>query len=466
MIINFDYAPTKKQNVFHETTAHEVLYGGAAGGGKSYAICWDALNRCLTYKRTHAYLFRRTYPELEQTLIQTMLSIIPPSLGRYRASSHEYRLKNGSVIHFCYLDNEGKGLLRYQGAEIHWLYFDELTHFTQPMYEYLRTRLRANKKLGIVPCVRCASNPGGPGHSWVKAYFVDKTDVGKKTYTREVTIKRDGKERTARRVIQYIPATVRDNPHISFDYEVELQEKPPKLRDALLYGNWDAFSGQAFPEFIDDPAHYTDGKWTHVIPKFDIPWNWTRVVSFDHGYSRPFSFGVWAVDEEGRAYRYKELYGCKPGEPNTGVMKTPGEIAEMLAELMEPEFREGIHVTGVADPAIWDRSRGYSVEEQIRKVFSGVAFRPGDNTRLPGKMQLHERLKFDADGRPMMYVFPNCTEFLRTIPALAYDDKHVEDIDTDGEDHIYDETRYFLMSRPIAPRPTIEVPKRIPHPLD
>ena len=466
MNLVFDYKPTRKQNVFHETTAHEVLYGGAAGGGKSYAICWDALNRCLTYKKTHAYLFRRTYPELEQTLIQTMLAIVPPQLGKYRSSAHEYRLRNGSVIHFCYLDNEGKGLLRYQGAEIHWLYFDELTHFTQQMYEYLRTRLRANKRLGIVPCVRCASNPGGPGHSWVKSYFVDKTDVGKKTYVREVTIKRDGKERTARRVIQYIPATVRDNPHISFDYEVELQSKPAKLRDALLYGNWDAFSGQAFPEFTDDPEHYRDGKWTHVIPKFEIPYHWPRYVSFDHGYSRPFSFGVWAVDEDGRVYRYKELYGCKPGEPNTGVMKSPGEIGQMLADLMEDEFREGIRVTGIADPAIWDRSRGTSVEEMIRKEFSGVVFRPGDNTRLAGKMQLHERLKFDEDGRPMMYVFPNCTEFLRTVPALAYDDKKVEDIDTDGEDHIYDETRYFLMSRPIAPRPIVKKPTRTIHPLD
>lgn len=110
-----------------------------------------------------------------------------------------------------------------------------------------------------------------------------------------------------------------------------------------------------------------------------------------------------------------------PGEANVGIMNAPGEIAEKLAELMEPEAAEGIHVSGVADPAIWDRSRGLSVEEQIRKVFNGVTFMKGDNTRLPGKMQLHERLKFDEEGRPMLYVFENCRDFRRTIPALVYD---------------------------------------------
>ena len=223
--------------------------------------------------------------------------------------------------------------------------------------------------------------------------------------------------------------------------------------EALLLGKWDAFDGQAFPEFVDDPSHYEDGLYTHVIKPFKIPWHWTRVVSFDHGYTRPFSFGVWAVDEEGRVYRYKELYGCVPGEANVGVTCPPGEIARQLADLMEPEFEEGIHVCGIADPAIWDRSRGLSVEEQIRKVFNGVIFMKGDNTRLPGKMQLHERLKFDEEGRPMLYVFENCRDFRRTIPALVYDARRPEDIDTAGEDHIYDETRYFLMSRPIAPRP-------------
>ncbi len=220
------------------------------------------------------------------------------------------------------------------------------------------------------------------------------------------------------------------------------------------------------PGITNDPKHYKDRLWTHVIEPFDIPLHWTRYVSFDHGYSRPFSFGVYAVDEDGRAYRYKELYGCVKGEPNTGLKKSPGEIAEMLADLMEPEFREGIHVQGVADPAIWDESRGYSVEEQMRRVFSGVTFRKGDNTRLAGKMQVHERLKFDEDGRPMFYVFNTCTEFLRTFPALAYDVRKVEDIDTAGEDHQYDEHRYFCMSRPITPRVPVIPKQRVYNPLD
>ena len=235
--------------------------------------------------------------------------------------------------------------------------------------------------------------------------------------------------------------------------------KGTDIMDAIL-------SLMPLDEFVDDPVHYADKQWTHVITPFDIPLWWPRYVSFDHGYTRPFSFGVWAVDPDGRVYRYKELYGCKPGEPNTGVCKTPYEIGDALADLLEDEFREGIHVEGVADPAIWDQSRGISVEEQIRTKFSGVVFRKGDNTRMDGKMQLHERLKFDEYGQPMLYVFSTCRDFIRTIPALAYDAKKVEDIDTAGEDHIYDETRYFLMSRPVAPRRAVEKPRKQYNPLE
>ena len=462
MDILLNYRPTDKQREFHESDCDEVLYGGAAGGGKSYAICWDALMRLLKYPGTHAYLFRRTYPELEMTLVKTMLTIVPKELGRYVAGTHELKLINGSVAHFCHLQNEGEGLLKYQGAEIHWLYFDELTHFTKAMYDYLRTRLRAEKRLGIVPCVRCANNPGGPGHAWVKARFVDATDGGR--HVREITVKSEVLGTVAVRRVQYIPALATDNPHITRDYVIEQEQKPRALREALLEGKWDAFDGQAFPEFTDDPAHYEDGLYTHVIRPFTIPYHWPRYVSFDHGYTRPFSFGVWAVDEEGRVYRYKECYGCVPGEPNTGLMLPPGEIAQELAGLLESEFAEGIRPRGIADPAIWDRSRGMSVEEQIRSGFGGVVFQKGDNTRLPGKMQLHERLKFGEDGRPMLYVFETCRDFIRTIPALVYDKKKPEDIDTSGEDHIYDETRYFLMSRPIAPR--AQAPRKKPGGFD
>ena len=463
MIVELTYAPTEKQRKFHESDADEVLYGGAAGGGKSYAICWDAFMRCMKYPGTHAYLFRRTYPEVEMTLVKTMLAIVPKELGKYSSGAHEMKFVNGSVAHFCHLSNEGEGLLKYQGAEIHWLYFDELTHFTKGMYDYLRTRLRAEKKLGIVPCVRAASNPGGPGHAWVKARFVDATGCGKRV--REMAVKSEVLGSAAVRRLEYIPALATDNPHITQDYIIELEQKPRALREALLKGKWDAFDGQAFPEFTDDPDHYDDGLLTHVIRPFPIPYHWPRYVSFDHGYTRPFSFGVWAVDEEGRAYRYKELYGCVPGEANTGVMLPPGEIAQELAGLLKDEFAEGIRPEGIADPAIWDRSRGMSVEEQIRQVFSGVIFRKGDNTRLPGKMQLHERLKFGEDLKPMLYVFSNCRDFIRTIPALVYDARRVEDIDTAGEDHIYDETRYFLMSRPLAPRPQAKKRARAYDPL-
>lgn len=446
-----DYTPTPKQAMFHATQADIVLYGGAAGGGKSKACVMDAFARCMAWPGSHAYLFRRTYPELRDTLIAEAIASVPQGLGRYNAASHDLMLPGGSVMHFraCQRPDD---VHKYQGAQIHWLYMDELTHFEQGVFDYLRTRVRAVKSLGLTPVVRCTSNPGGAGHSWVKTFFVDPVAPGEMQHTRVYS---RALNKWQERTVQYIPALATDNPHLSDDYIFELEQKPEKLRRALLEGCWDAFEGQVFVEWTDDAEHYADRRWTHVIDPFPIPAHWRRYRSFDFGYSKPFSVGWWAVDEDGVLYRYRELYGCPKGQANVGVQWTPDEIAEQIRAIEDAAGER--NVQGVADPSIWDSSRGVSVAEQMGR--HGVYFVPGDNARMAGKMQVHYRLAFDREGYAQLYVTSNCREFIRTLPALAHDERRVEDIDTDGEDHIYDETRYMCMSRPIPARACVSRPR-------
>jgi hypothetical protein len=337
------------------------------------------------------------------------------------------------------------------------LYIDELTTFEREIFDFLKTRLRAKKTLGLVPVVRCTSNPGNIGHGWVKAYFVDAGPFMEKI-KHEIVSSALGETKVV--WTQYIPSLATENPHITKDYIFELEKKPDALRRALLMGEWDAFEGQVFLEWKDDPSHYADRKWTHVIEPFEIPTHWPRFMSFDHGYSKPFSCGWWALSPDGVAYRYREWYGWN-GTVNRGCEMSPAAIAKGIVEREAEERRNNIIVDRIADPAIFDRSRGDSVAQMMEPQGGrdGVYFRKGDNTRIAGKMQFHERLRFDEAGRPKMQIFNTCRQFIRTIPSLPYDLHKVEDVDSDAEDHIYDETRYFLMARPV-PVNDPHMPKR------
>ena len=441
------YIPTEKQRLFHATTADEVLYGGAAGGGKSRAIVQDAFMRCVAYPKTNAYLFRRSFPELEKTLIQEARNIIPRSIGTYNQSRHEFRLKNGSVLFFCHCESENT-LSDYQGAEIHWLYIDELTTFTKDMFDFLKTRLRSKKELGINPVVRCASNPGGIGHGWVKKYFVDSAPFGE-IHEERVYISSKNKYELVTR--QYIPALVTDNPHINDRYITELEKKPRALREALLNGKWDAFEGQVFVEFTDDPNHYLDREKTHVIEPFDVPVNWRRYRGFDFGYSKPFAVLWAAVSPDGTIYIYREWYGSAAtmnGSENTnkGIAISPPEIAEGIKRIEQAEARDCISVIGYADPSIYDGSRGESVAQKMEQC--GVFFEPGENARMSGKMQVHSRLRFSDEGKPGIYIFNTCKDLIRTLKDLPYSKTKIEDVDTDAEDHLYDALRYILTAFP------------------
>ena len=228
-----------------------------------------------------------------------------------------------------------------------------------------------------------------------------------------------------------------------------MEQNNPQRFQVAGNGEWGIDGEQFFEEWRDDPQHYKDARYTHVIEPFEIPADWKIYRGFDFGYAKPFSVGWFACDHDGRLYHILELYGCTEAA-NTGLKWMPDRIfAEIKRVESEHRWLRGKQIRGVADPSIWDASRGVSIAETGEKA--GVYFEHGDNTRIPGWMQMHYRFAFDENGIPMLYVFRTCRSFIRTIPILTYSETQPEDLDTDLEDHIADMTRYICMARPINP---------------
>ena len=446
---------TPKQKLFLDAYGvDEVLFGGAAGGGKSYGQLVDALLYALKYPGSRQLMLRRTFPDLQRSLIEQHMKFYPRAQYRYNESKKTGRFTNGSVLEFGYCDAD-KDVYQYQGAEYDVVRFDELTHFTEKQYKYLISRVRGAKP--YPRCVKSSTNPGNVGHAWVKARFVDAAPAG------QVFVGEQGRKRL------FIPSLIQDNPFLMSadpEYLERLKLLPEDEQKALLYGDWDIFSGQVFAEWRNDPRHYADGAWTHVIEPFEIPSWWKIWRGFDFGYTKPFSVGWYAADGDGKVYRIREWYGCT-NEPNKGLQLTPQQIAEGIREVedSDPNLR-GRHINGIADPAIFEESRGESIAAMMQKAPNRVYWQPGDHKRLPGLMQCHYRLSFDANGQCMFQVFNSCKGFIRTVPMLVYSQHRAEDIDTDMEDHIYDEWRYVMMASPISPRPNVKQPKPQEDPLD
>lgn len=437
-----EFSITKKQKAFIDAKEDEVLYGGAAGGGKTYAQIMDAFIKAVTYPGMRQIIFRNSYPELNRSVILNALSVIPKELYTYSGTEHRMRFYNSSLLEFGYLASDSD-VTNYQSAEYDIIRFDELTHFSEYQYRYMRSRLRGANS--FPKQIKSSTNPGSRGHAWVKGMFIDKGLSG-------APVTEGGMTKI------FIPARVGDNSFLTKadpGYVERLKTLPENEKRALLYGEWDIFEGQFFPEFKNDPEHYKDRHFSHVIAPFCPPPEWRIYRSFDFGYARPFSAAWWAVDYDKRLYRILELYGCAKDSsgsflPNTGVKMTPGEIFSAMAETEKSHpWLKGKNILGVADPSIWDKSRGTSVAEEAEK--KGIYFDKGDNTRRPGWMQVHYRLRFDEEGIPMMYVFSNCKGFIKTFPSLVYSKTDPEDLDTEGEDHIADEVRYMCMAHPIAP---------------
>lgn len=426
--------PNEKQKMFLRDHHKVVGFGGARGGGKSWAVQTKAILLCLTYAGIKVMILRRTYPELTANHIKPICSRLPRGSYKYNDTKKELTFPNGSQILFRYCACD-RDLNNFQGTETDVIFIDEATHFSEFQYTALMACVRGVNAFPKRAYLTC--NPGGIGHNFVKRLFVDRQY-------------RDGENPED---YSFIQAFATDNKALMQsqpDYIKQLEMLPPKLRAAWLEGRWDLFEGQFFEEFTDDPKHYDDRLWTHVIEPFEIPDGWRIYRSFDWGYGKPFSVGWWACDREGILYRILELYGCTQ-TANEGVKWTPDEVFSRVAEIeREHRWLRGKQIFGVADPAIWDAQTGISIAETAEKY--RVYFERGDHARIPGWMQVHYRLRFNSDGVPGMYIFKNCKAFIRTFPLLQFDSHRVEDIDTDGEDHVADETRYMCMARPITPQ--------------
>ena len=388
---NIAWQPQPKQVAFMRRAEDEAFYGGAAGGGKSDALVMEA-TRQVDIPHYKGLILRKTFPQLSE-LIEKSMRYYPQAFpkARYNDQKHTWTFPSGAKIIFGSLQHENDKY-NYQGKAYDFIGFDELTHFTYEEYIYLASRNRPNGP-GTKVYRRSTGNPGGVGHSWVKARFITSGEPLKTIWEKVTVTFPNGHSEMQWLSRAFVPSNVFDN-HILLkndpQYLARLAALPEKERNALLYGDWDTYEGQFFEDFRIEPdtrAAYASGcrlerdelrrqrRWTHVIEPFEIPEHWKIYRSFDWGYRRPFSVGWWAVDFEGVAYRILEMYGCKKDSPNEGVKWTADKVfSEIKRVESEHRWLKGKRIQGIADPAIWIEDGGPSLAEMAQKC--GVYFQP------------------------------------------------------------------------------------------
>ena len=419
---------TGPQTEFLASSEREVFYGGARGGGKSYAMLVDPLRYC--HKDSHrALLLRRTMPELRDLInhSQHLYNKAYPG-AKWREQEKEWRFPSGAKIEFGYAENMTDAL-RYQGQSYTWIGIDELPQYPSPdIYNFLRSSLRSVDP-EIPVYMRSTGNPGNIGSQWVREMFVNPA-VPNSSFNLEVNTPTGNKIITRR----FIPAKLQDNPYLTQtdDYYAMLASLPEVQRKQFLEGDWDAFEDSAFPEF---------SKATHVVDPFEVPKGWQRFRAADWGYSSPACVLWFAIDYDNNLWIYRELY-------------TKKITADVFARKVLIAEKDEYIRYGVLDASTWAKRGdiGPSIAETM--IQTGCKWRPSDRTprsRISGKLEIHKRLKPSDNKKkePGLRIFSTCRNLIRTLPILPLDDTNLEDINTNVEDHAYDALRYGCMSRPM-----------------
>lgn len=472
----------EKQTIAFESPATEILYGGAAGGGKSHLFRTAGILWCSEIPGLQVYLFRREFPDLYKNHMEGPTgfpALLSPWVDsghcRINYSSNQIRFWNGAKIHLCHCKNE-KDVYGYQGAEIHVLMPDELTHFTEFMYRYLRGRVRLGglvvpeKYVGQFPRVLAGTNPGGIGHNWVKKTWI----TPREPYVIERMDKKEGGM-----LRQYIPALLDDNPTLAIndpDYIDKLEGLGNEaLIKAMKDGDWNIVAGGA----LDDV--WSDGI---KLKRFAVPRGWRVDRSFDWGSSRPFSVIWWAEADgteatlpngrkfcppRGSIIAIDEWYGCKEGQSNVGLKLSAKKVARGILD-KEAALRAGKWIADRVRPGPADNAIADGVNPGTPTVaddMASVGVRWLKSNKSPGSRKIGlERLRTMMDEvkkqvpeGPCFYIMDNCRNLLEHLPVLQRDAKNPEDVDSSQEDHDYDATRYrVLKGSGAAEELTINIP--------
>jgi len=431
------FRPNKGPQVdFLAAPEKEVLYGGAAGGGKSFAMLVDLL-RYASNGNHRALLLRRTLAELTE-LIDQSRKLYPKAFpgAVFRESKNTWSFPSGATALFSYVDKDND-VTRYQGQSFTWIGVDELGQYPTPyVWNYLRSRLRTTDP-EIQTYMRASANPGGVGGWWLKKMFVDPAVPNDPFWATDIdsgNILRYGPNHPTNAdqplyQRRFIPARLTDNPFLmeSGEYEAMLLSLPEVERRRLLEGDWDVADGAAFSEF---------DRSKHVVEPFEVPYNWPRLRAADYGYSSP-SCVLWgAVDWDGNIWIYRELYD-------------KGYTGETLARIVNAlEEHDPLMQISVLDGACWSKhGTGPSIAETM--IRNGTRWIPADKNRIPGKIELHRRLAVDErTDEPKLKIFSTCTNLIRTLPTIPLSKTNSEDVDTKADDHAYDALRYMCMTRP------------------
>lgn len=421
----------------------EVLYGGSAGGGKSFLAVWhaDYLSRQFDHHRT--LILRSSLPELRRTIMVEARRVIDlneyPGV-KWRAADKEYHYGNGSVIEMGFCENMDD-VRQYLSAEYDCIIIDESTDMSQEQIEMLRSRLRttkAKKEKGVNVHLLMLSNPGGVSHAFHRDRYVRNTSDG--LFVAELD-ERDDKGRGRARQVAFVPARVGDNPFIDEDYVSNLAAiSDPVKRAQYLDGDWSMFEGQFFDSFDYE---------LHTCEPFTIPDEWPRVGGYDWGFADAACLLIGAVDPDKVLHVFWEMYV---------EQHTAGEQGRIYGQFI----REGKHKVDfiAADPSIW-RNTGVGVPISSQLFDAGIMpLRRASNARVDGWSQVREYLAVDPVlGKPRLVIHRTCENLIRTFPEVVRDKNKPEDVKGRGEDHALDALRYLLMTRPRAHRLVAPGPK-------